>query len=175
VSAQATSTKAKNRRESLSHRTATRRQQLSHDSDRSIFHGGPSAPPPRRDQDRRDVVQHRSEHPPAADELHHPDHVLEMPQSGERIRGQENLRAFRAADPNPPIIQPRRLVGAGNLWVVEAVRTDDSGQLHVVAVIEFRDGKIWRDTRWFGDPFHAPPWRAQWVEGMEEAPAPEVT
>ena len=37
VSAQATSTKAKNRPESRSHRTCSRRQQLSHDSARSIF------------------------------------------------------------------------------------------------------------------------------------------
>jgi hypothetical protein len=41
-----------------------------------------------------------------------------------------------------------------------------------VAIVEFRDGKIWRDTRWFGDPFEAPAWRAQWVEHMEEAPSP---
>jgi hypothetical protein len=99
----------------------------------------------------------------------------EMPQSGERIRGQDNLRAFRVAYPKPPTIQPRRLIGAGNLWVVEAARTDDGGPVYVVAVIEFRDGRIWRDTRWFGDPFEAPAWRAQWVERIEEAPAPDAT
>jgi hypothetical protein len=51
----------------------------------------------------------------ADDELRHPDYVLELPQSGERIRGQDNLQAFRAAYPEPPTIQPRRLVGAGDL------------------------------------------------------------
>jgi hypothetical protein len=113
--------------------------------------------------------------PAADDDLRHPDYVLEMPQSGERIRGQDNLRAFRAAYPNPPTIQPRRLVGAGDLWVVEAARTDDRGRIFVVAVIEFRAGKIWRDTRWFGDPLEAPAWRARWVERMEEPPASGAT
>jgi hypothetical protein len=30
-------------------------------------------------------------------ELRHEDFVMEMPQSGERIRGRENMRAFQAA------------------------------------------------------------------------------
>ena len=34
---------------------------------------------------------------------------------GERIRGQDDLRAFRAAFPDPPTIQPRRLIGAGDV------------------------------------------------------------
>jgi len=45
----------------------------------------------------------------------------------------------------------------------------------VVAIIEFRDGKLWRDTRWFGDPLGAPAWRAQWVERMQEPPPTETT
>jgi hypothetical protein len=108
-------------------------------------------------------------------ERRHPDLVLGLPQSGERLRGQDNLRAFRAAYPNSPAIQPRRLVGAGDVWVVEAARTDSSGQIYVVAIIELRDGRVWRDTRWFGDPFEAPAWRAQRVERMAESPAPGAT
>ncbi len=124
------------------------------------------------EQEVREQFGERLEHlsPAAADELRHPGYVLEMPQSGERIGGQDNLRAFRKAYPNPPTIQPRRVVGTGDLWVVEAVRTDTSGPTYVVAVIEFRDGKIWRDTRWFGDPLEAPAWRACWVERIEEPP-----
>jgi len=107
--------------------------------------------------------------PAAEDELRHPDYALEMPQSGERIRGQDNLRAFREAYPNPPTIRPRRVIGAGDVWVVEA-QSDYGGQIyHVVAIVEIRDGKIWRDTRYFGSPFEAPAWRAQWVEQMEPA------
>jgi hypothetical protein len=129
------------------------------------------------EQEVRQLLGERLERlsPAADDELRHPDYVLELAQSGERIRGQDNLQAFRAAYPEPVTIQPRRLVGAGDLWVVEAVRTDASGRLFVVGVIEFRDGKIWRDTRWFGSPLEAPAWRAQWVERTEDSPAPHAT
>jgi len=37
----------------------------------------------------------------------------------------------------------------------------------VVVTFELRDGKIWRDTRYYGEPFEAPQWRAPWVERME--------
>jgi hypothetical protein len=39
-------------------------------------------------------------------------------------------------------------------------------------IVEFRDGKIWRDTRYYAEPFEAPAWRAQWVERMEERGGP---
>ena len=42
-------------------------------------------------------------------------------------------------------------------------RTTASGRLFVVAILEFRDGKVWRDTRWFGDPLEVPAWRAQFT------------
>jgi hypothetical protein len=33
-----------------------------------------------------------------------------------------------------------------------------------VSVLEFRDGKVIKETDYFGQPFTAPEWRAQWVE-----------
>jgi hypothetical protein len=43
-----------------------------------------------------------------------------------------------------------------------------SGQVFtIVAIIELRDGKIWRDTRYYGEPFEGPEWRAQWVERID--------
>jgi hypothetical protein len=42
-------------------------------------------------------------------------------------------------------------------------------------IVEFRDGKIWRDTRYYAQPFEAPEWRAQWVEHMEESAAGEAS
>ena len=97
---------------------------------------------------------------------------MEMPQSGERIRGRDKMREFQEAYPNPPTIQPRRVVGSGDVWVVEA-RSDYGGRIyHLALIVEFRDGKIWRDTRYYAEPFEAPAWRAQWVERMEESPAP---
>ena len=34
-------------------------------------------------------------------------------------------------------------------------------------IIELRDGKMWRDTRYYAEPFEAPEWGSQWVEQME--------
>jgi SnoaL-like domain len=121
------------------------------------------------EQEVRQLLGERLERlsPVAADELRDPDYALELPQSGERIRGSDNLRAFRDAFPDPPTIQPRRLVGAGDLWVVEAVRTDQRGRMYVVAIIEFHDRRILLDTRWFAEPLEAPAWRSGWVERFQ--------
>ena len=100
--------------------------------------------------------------------LRHEDYVMEMPLSGERIRGREKMRAMQEAYPGgPPTIRLRRLIVKDGLWVGEVV-SDYGGRIyHGVAIIELRDGKIWRDTRYYAEPFEAPEWRAQWVERME--------
>src|SRR5919197_2411560 len=96
--------------------------------------------------------------------LRHEDYIMEMPQSGERIRGRDNMRAFQEAYPNPPTIQLRRVLVRSGLWVVEAT-SDYSGRIYdVVLIVELRDGRIFRETRYYTDPFEAPAWRAQWVE-----------
>jgi hypothetical protein len=101
-------------------------------------------------------------------ELRHEDVVIDMPQSGERIRGRDNLKAMQDAYPGPPTITIRRIVGSGDVWVVEG-RSDYGGRIYSVAnIIEFREGKIIRETRYYADPFEAPAWRSQWVEPMEE-------
>ncbi len=100
-------------------------------------------------------------------ELRHEDYVMEMPQSGERIRGREKMREFQEAYPNPPNMRLRRVLVRDDLWVAELV-SDYGGQVYDVAlIIELRDGKMWRDTRYYAEPFEAPEWRAQWVERME--------
>jgi hypothetical protein len=100
-------------------------------------------------------------------ELRHPDFVMEMPQSGERIRGRENMRAMQEHFPAPPSIELRRVVGSGDVWAIE-MRSDYDGHVyHVVMIVEFLDGKIVRETRYYADPFEAPEWRAEWVEAME--------
>lgn len=97
---------------------------------------------------------------------------MEMPQSGERIRGRDNMRAMQEAYPPPPTKPSlRRVVGTGDVWVVEGT-ADWSGRIyHVTNIVEFRDGKIIRETRYYADPFEAPAWRAQWVEQMEPDPS----
>ena len=100
-------------------------------------------------------------------EIRHEDYVMEMPQSGERIRGREKMRAFQEAYPNPPTMRLRRVIVKEGLWVVEIV-SDYGGRIyHAVIIIELRDGRIWRDTRYYAERFEAPEWRAQRVEKKE--------
>ena len=101
-------------------------------------------------------------------EIRHEDYTMEMPQSGERIRGRENIRAFQEAFPNPPSIQLRRVLVRDGLWVIEGVNDYGGGQVFdVVLIVELKDGKWWRDTRYYAEPFEAPDWRAPWVERMK--------
>jgi SnoaL-like domain len=105
--------------------------------------------------------------PQAEFDLRHPDFVMEMPQSGERILGREAMRSMQVAFPNPPSGTVRRIVGNGDLWVVEA--TSDYGNddvYHVVDILEFQDGKILKETRYYSKGFEAPEWRSPWVEMM---------
>ena len=101
-------------------------------------------------------------------ELRHEDYVMEMPQSGESIGSRENMRSFQETYPTPPTIQLRRVLVRDGLWVVEGINDYGGGQVFdVVLLIELRDGKMWRDRRYYAEPFEAPEWRAQWVERME--------
>jgi hypothetical protein len=101
-------------------------------------------------------------------ELRHEDFVMEMPQSGESIRGREKMREFQEAYPTPPAIQLHRVLVRDGLWVVEGVNDYGGGQVFdVVLIIELKDGTMWRDRRYYAEPFEAPEWRAQWVERME--------
>lgn len=61
----------------------------------------------------------------------------------------------------------RRVIGRGDLWVTEYVISYDGKPSHTVSIMEFRDGKVFRETQYFGDPFK--PWsgRAQWVEQID--------
>jgi hypothetical protein len=105
--------------------------------------------------------------------VRHPeDYVMEMPQSGERFRGRENMRAFQRArsyhSTPPRSLQLRRVLVKEGLWAVEAIIDYGGGQVFdVVLILELRDGKMWRDRWYFAEPFEAPEWRAQWVERME--------
>ena len=103
----------------------------------------------------------------------HEGYVLEMPQSGERIRGRENMREMQRAYPAdpaaPPTVRLRRVLVREGLWVVEGVASYGGGEaFDVVMISELRDGKMWRDRWYFAEPFEAPEWRAQWVERIEE-------
>ena len=61
-------------------------------------------------------------------ELRDQDYVMEMPQSGECIRGREKMREFQKAYPTPPSIQLRRVLVRDGLWVVEEVNNYGAGR-----------------------------------------------
>ncbi len=99
-------------------------------------------------------------------DIYQDDAVLEYPQSRKRIRGRHNIQASRAAQPNSKRFTVRRIVGTGDLWVTEFILAYDGQPSHSVSIMEFVDGKVARETQYFGDPFAPGPSRAQWVERM---------
>jgi hypothetical protein len=102
----------------------------------------------------------------AEHDIYREEAILEYPQSGERIRGRRNILSSRAAQPNRKRFTVRRIIGAGDLWVTEFVLTYDERPSYTVSIMEFRDGKVARETQYFADPFAPGPSRAQWVERM---------
>jgi len=99
-------------------------------------------------------------------QLYREDAVLEYPQSGERIRGRQNIKSSRAAQPNRKRFAVRRIIGAGELWVTEFVLTYDGRPSYTVSIMEFTEGKVARETQYFAEPFEPGPSRARWVEPM---------
>jgi len=99
-------------------------------------------------------------------QIYRDDAVLEYPQSGERIRGRRSIQASRSAQPNKKRFTMRRVVGGGDLWICEFVLTYDGQPSYTVSIMEFKEGKVARETQYFGDPFEPGPSRTQWVERM---------
>ena len=135
----------------------------------------------------------------ALEELVHPDIVVTYPQSGEVMRGRENLLAMvsnyptdlpettlselhgphehvQVSSPLPFGIPTITVVGEGDTFVLEGVATYPNGDVfHVAMIIEVRDGKVASETSYFARPFEAPEWRAPYVEPLpptrvEESP-----
>jgi hypothetical protein len=95
--------------------------------------------------------------------------VMEMPQSGERIRGRDAMRAMQEAFPAPPqSLKIRRVVGGHHCWVLEGELDYGLGPWSAVVVLEFDDdGLIARETRYYAEKSEPPAWRSAWVEAME--------
>ena len=102
--------------------------------------------------------------------IYHDDAVLEYPQSGERIRGRRNIQTTRTLQASKKRFYVRRILGGGDLWLTEYVIKYDDQPSYTVSIMEFRDGKVARETQYFGDPFEASAWRSQWVERMDGSP-----
>jgi hypothetical protein len=104
----------------------------------------------------------------AADEyeLRHPDYVMEMPQSGERISSRDRMREMQESFPAPPSVAVQRVSGAGHSWVLEGLNDYGDGDVwHVVAILELADdGRMLRDTRYYAKPFDPPAWRTRFTD-----------
>jgi hypothetical protein len=103
-------------------------------------------------------------------EARHEDFTVEFPQSGERL-DRDGLRRLQTTFPGgkPPKIDLRRLTGAGDVWFGETVIHYPDGTVSFgVTRVEFCDGKILKETRYYGEPFQVPAWRANWSHPVEE-------
>lgn len=121
-------------------------------------------------------------------ELVHPDIVVTYPQSGEVIRGRDNLLAtasnyptglpetdlsgihgtqedVQVTSPLPFGMPTITVVGGGDTFVLEGVTEyPDGGIFHVAMIIQVRDGLVASETSYFAPPFDPPEWRAPFVE-----------
>jgi ketosteroid isomerase-like protein len=105
----------------------------------------------------------------AAGQLLHDDFVLSWPQSGERIRGRANFAAVNANYPaaGPWRFAVQQLIADENGAASDVLVSAPSISARVVTFFELRDGRIWRMTEFWPDPFEAAEWRKQWVERYE--------
>jgi hypothetical protein len=104
-------------------------------------------------------------------ELRHPDFVMEMPQSGERVRGRDAMRELQRRFPGGgPSVVVRRVVGGDRVWVLESYADYGDDPWQVIVIFEFdEDGLIAKETRYYTHSFEAPEWRADLVESMGDA------
>jgi SnoaL-like domain len=97
-------------------------------------------------------------------EIYREDAVLHYPQSGERIRGRRKIQESRTVQPSEKRFAVQRIIGDGDLWVTEFVLSYDGAPFHTVSIMEFSDGKVARETQYFGAPFEPGPSRAHLVD-----------
>jgi hypothetical protein len=97
-------------------------------------------------------------------EIYREDAVLHYPQSGERIRGRHKIEESRTVQPSEKRFAVQRIIGDGDLWVTELVLSYDGVPSYTVSIMEFSDGKVARETQYFGAPFEPGPSRAHLVD-----------
>ena len=102
--------------------------------------------------------------------LYQDDAVADWPQSGERVVGRKNILAVLRNYPGgTPTGTLRAVRAAGDLAVGETLVTYPDGTRWFTAeIFEFQDGKVARETAYFGQAFEAPEWRAKWVESVSK-------
>lgn len=102
----------------------------------------------------------------AASQLLHDDYILEWPQSGERIRGQENFAAINTFYPSEGKWEftINHILAEGELVTTDVSVTNGKLKDRVITFSTIRDEKIWKQVEFWPEIFVAPEWRKQWVE-----------
>ena len=101
-------------------------------------------------------------------EIYREDAVLDYPQSGERIRGRNNIQESRSVLPIKMRFTVRRIIGSDDLWITEFVLSYDGIPSYAVSIMEFREGLVANETQYFADRFYPAPSRAHLVEQLGE-------
>jgi ketosteroid isomerase-like protein len=99
-----------------------------------------------------------------AGELVHDDYIADWPQSGERIRGRENLVALNEHYPGSWRITIRRIIVEGDRAASDVVLTYRDQAVSCASFFEFKGGKIIHQVDYWADPMEAQSWRKAWVE-----------
>jgi hypothetical protein len=104
----------------------------------------------------------------AVGRLLHEDFLLEWPQSGERIRGAENYATMNARYPaaGPWRFTVNRVVGGELSGASDVTVTDGERVDRAVTFFQLRDGRIWRMTEYWPEPFPPAEWRRPLVEAF---------
>ncbi|QND70249.1 nuclear transport factor 2 family protein [Tardiphaga robiniae] len=101
-------------------------------------------------------------------DIYRDDAELHYPQSGEWIKGRENIKQSRAVQSSRKRFSVQRILGSGDLWVSELTITYDETPSYVVSVMEFSEGKVARETQYFAAPFEPSPSRAHLIAQIGE-------
>lgn len=109
----------------------------------------------------------------AVADLLHDDFVCEWLQSGELIRGRDNMIAVNKYYPGRWRIYVDRLVDGGDVIVTEIRAVDGDESNPAISFFEFADGKIIKIHEYWPDAMDAQSWRTQWVERLPVRPKDE--
>src|SRR4029453_14249843 len=101
----------------------------------------------------------------AEDQIRHEEYTMEWPQSGERLRGRQKMKAFQESNAGSrPPRWPRRVLVREGLWVVEgSVDYGGGREGDFVLILELREGKVLKEPRHYADPLGASEAGGRWV------------
>ena len=122
--------------------------------------------------------------------LRHPEWTSVWPQSGELLRGSHNDRLMIENYPGgaPRVVAQERIIGSEDRWGLSPfgglyrvagegenwwgewrMRYPDGREYLTVILLELRDGKVFRETLYWPEPFEAPEWRKPYVERIDQS------